>query len=54
MVGELSGVGSLAVDVAVSVAVYFIGFIASICTRQEIEWSPVYGIFILLQIRNMD
>ena len=39
MVGELSG------DFASSVAVRIIGFVATICTRQEIKWSPVSVFF---------
>ena len=42
------GVGApmaLAVAVAVAMAVGFIGFSATIRTRQEIKWSPVCGIF---------
>ena len=38
---------AVAVDVAVAVAVTVIGFGSTIRAHPDIQWSPVYGIFVL-------
>ena len=49
---EVTGGGTMAVavdvDVSLAVAVSFIGFGATICTRQQILWSPLVVIFFVV------
>ena len=49
IIRELTGGWSLsvAVGVAVAVAMGFIGFCGIICTYQEIQWSPVWSVFFI-------
>ena len=46
IVVKLAGGGFVAVNGVVAVAVVFLGFHAHIRTRREIQWSPVFGLFL--------